>query len=84
MFWDERDLHELKGTAVVGLSGRLYWLELNSNPTAEKLGKDEANQEYNTKIIPALQVSSPWSYIAKCQNLLIIEQSGPFSSGDLG
>ena len=62
MFWNENDLHELKGTAVVGWFGRLHRQEGESNPTAEKLGKDEASQEYNAKILPAIQVRSPCSY----------------------
>lgn len=58
MFWNDNDLKELEGTSVVGrfkyfLAHRLHlthWL------LSEKLGKDDAERDYNEKVLPAIQV----------------------------
>jgi hypothetical protein len=63
MFWDAGDLEELKGTAVVGLSNFSSIREPNPlifllNFGTDKLGREEANKDYQEQLLPAVQVRS--------------------------
>ena len=57
MFWSEQELSELVGTAIQGVhlcvpsSG-----SLSTRFSTEKLGKEQAQKDYEQKVIPAIQV----------------------------
>jgi len=58
MFWSDADLAELEGTSVVGLfcfSSSTLFRELIFF-TIEKLGREEAENDYREKILPAVSV----------------------------
>ena len=59
MFWDDDDLAELKGTAVVGwFSQDRLCCRISLIPSKDKLGKEQVEADYKEKIVPALQVRS--------------------------
>ena len=60
MFWDESDLKELQATAV---AGALYECEYLTQAglclimgSADKIGKDDVENEYRSRIVPLLSV----------------------------
>lgn len=72
MFWNDEDLAELQGTCVVGwftthfvsltLSLILYFIE--------KLGRDQAEKDYNDKVLPAVNVCT----IFRCELQCLIQR----------
>ncbi|KAF8342326.1 uncharacterized protein EI90DRAFT_1330827 [Cantharellus anzutake] len=54
MFWGEEDLKELEGTSMFGKC----WKSGDDNvnlPLADKIGKEEAEAEYHSRIVPVLE-----------------------------
>ena len=60
MFWSSEDLEQLRGTAVLGRSR-----SLNTRPRVlmlyivDKIGKDQAENDYLDKVVPLLKVRTP-------------------------
>jgi SET domain-containing protein 6 len=56
MFWSEDELEELKGTAVVGPSAYSPLRQLANFLRTDKIGRAQAEEDYNTKIAPVIKV----------------------------
>lgn len=56
MFWSDSELEELKGTAVVGLSATCYCRRILLRVYVDKIGRDDAEKDYNEKLAPAVKV----------------------------
>jgi hypothetical protein len=56
MFWSEDELEELEGTAVVGPSAYSLLRQLVDFLRIDKIGRVQAEEDYNTKIAPVIKV----------------------------
>jgi N-lysine methyltransferase SETD6 len=57
MFWSSEDLEQLKGTAVLGRSIRHTIAPESANVIyVDKIGKEQAENDYANKVVPLLQV----------------------------
>jgi SET domain-containing protein 6 len=58
MFWSSEDLEQLKGTAVLGRSIRHMGNIERTNVTLyiDKIGKEQAENDYSNKVVPLLRV----------------------------
>jgi hypothetical protein len=56
MFWSEDELEELNGTAVVGPSSCIITCP-ELIPSADKIGKAQAEEDYYNKIVPVMKVA---------------------------
>ena len=60
MFWCSEDLEQLRGTAVLGRLPSLNRQERGTDAiTVDKIGKQQAENDYLDKVVPLLKVRTP-------------------------
>lgn len=58
MFWEQSELEELAGTSIAGMYPYVRpMIQHNDVQRIEKIGKDDANEDYRTRIVPLITVS---------------------------
>ena len=78
MFWSESDLKELEGTAVVGPSSMRLDISRALRVLLDKIGKEDAERDYNEKIVPVIEVGASPGYLDPV--LSIATRVGPIYS----
>jgi len=61
MFWNDEDLQELEGTTISGERCFFFFVQPDLGfrfRASDKIGKTEAEEDYNNKLLPAIKVMS--------------------------
>ena len=80
MFWAADELRELAGTAVVGVWrvwGPVGAIINSLHPALDKIGKDEAEHDFSTKLLPAVEVGRASRTCSRRRAEQLAEPSGP-------